>query len=352
MKSGSKTISITLIVLILFSATMIVAASNIRTIRRQVSNKEYERAERELGELIPGLSGRSLSQARMLLAGLQTESPEAERIYSEILRSCGRRDAFPARVELAKIYYSTGRYRDLLEVLREVPEDAGSTERMEARFFRGLALKETGDSDAAAREFEAVDRGDYLYWSYMALAEIDIQYGRIEQAVERYEMIAGSHSNPAAGFKLGECYEILGEQEKALNTYGNLARLFPESLEAPQAREKLQVLGSRRKESSGYTGSKVRRDREEEAPRHEPVSTPSQFYTLQFGAFSVRENADAFATELSNAITGLRVESTESRGRTWYRVRVGRYESRELAEADALRFMEQTGFSSKVLPLD
>jgi len=77
-----------------------------------------------------------------------------------------------------------------------------------------------------------------------------------------------------------------------------------------------------------------------------------QYYTLQFGAFSIEENATAFAEQLEAFIDGLKIESVETRGRTWHRVRVGRYSTREKAEADALRFMEQSGYSSKILPVD
>ena len=77
-----------------------------------------------------------------------------------------------------------------------------------------------------------------------------------------------------------------------------------------------------------------------------------QYYTLQFGAFSIEENATVFAEQLGAFIDGLKVESIETRGRTWHRVRVGRYSTREEAEADAMRFMEQSGYSSKILPVE
>ncbi|MCK4538488.1 MAG: SPOR domain-containing protein [Candidatus Krumholzibacteria bacterium] len=324
---------------------------NFRAVRKEINRKEYDNARNTIEKNIDGLSGKHLDQARMMLASVETKTERAVRLYREIISSGRKREAFKARVELAKIYYSLGSYREVLETLGRIPGDSRSEERMEAHYFKGLASKQLGDSEKAEIEFGLVDRGEYLYWGYMALAEIDIQYGRVGAAVERYETIAGSHSNPVAGFKLGECYEILGEQEKAINVYGNLTRLFPESLEAPQAREKLRVLDritSRKKPIASKGG-----EREETAvSRIDDAPTSDQLYTLQFGAFSVRENADIFADKLRKTIEGLRVEVSESRGRIWYRVRTGRYPNREKAEADALRFMEQTGYSSKVLPLE
>ncbi|MBU8921383.1 MAG: SPOR domain-containing protein [Bacteroidales bacterium] len=324
---------------------------NFRSVRREINRKEYANARTAIEESIDGLRGRSLDQARMILASVETDSDQAVRLYREVVASGRKGEAFKAKVELAKIYYALGSYREVIETLGRIPDDSRSSERMEAHYFKGLASKELGDSERAEIEFALVDRGDYLYWGYMALAEIDIQYGRVSNAVERFEMIAGSHSNPVAGFKLGECYEILGEHEKAINVYRNLKRLFPESLEAPQAREKLQALDrvtSRKRHISSGGGERE----ETTASIIDYASSSDQLYTLQFGAFSVRENAEIFAAELREAVEGLRVESSESRGRIWYRVRVGRYPTREKAEADALRFMEQTGYSSKVLPLE
>lgn len=340
-------------VLLILSAAIAYGASfNARNLRKQIDRKEYSQAREELENEIGSLRGRSQIEAKLLLARLQTDVDEAGVLYNDVIRGGTAREAFAARVELGKIYYSTGRYRETIDLLGNIPERARSSERFEAKYFRGLAFKELGDQESAIIEFESVDRGDYLYWSYIALAEIDIHYGRIEQAVDRYEMIASSHSNPIAGFKLGECYEILGEREKALNVYRNLARLFPESLEAPQAREKIQMIGGsdrfRRKERVREGGERE----ETSAEGEERIDIVQQYYTLQFGAFSVRDNAESFKDELDPYIDGLRIESNEQGGTVWYRLRVGRYSSREKAEADALRFMEQTGYSSKVLPVE
>ena len=75
-------------------------------------------------------------------------------------------------------------------------------------------------------------------------------------------------------------------------------------------------------------------------------------YTLQFGAFSERENAHAFISDLNSRIDNLHIEVAESGGTIWYRVRSGRYRTREEAEEAALNVMERTGYSSKVLPVE
>ncbi|MBN2069827.1 MAG: SPOR domain-containing protein [Candidatus Krumholzibacteriota bacterium] len=327
-------------------------SANLRTIQNMFNKKEYEKAEKQLEQEMGGFHGKTLDNARLLLARLKTNTFSAISIYRDLVSSGSEREALQARIELAKIYYSTGNYREVTDLLARIPDNARSSDRLEAVYFRGLSWKEIGDISRATGDFEMIDRGVYLYWGYMALAEIDIKYGRLAEAVERYEMIASSHSNPVAGFKLGECYESLGEKEKALNVYRNLARLFPESLEAPKSREKIEMItiSGERTRLGERTGGGDRRDIKNTAETG--TKSETQYYTLQFGAFSIEENAIAFAEQLEVYIDGLKIESFETRGRMWHRVRVGRYNTREKAEADAMRFMEQSGYSSKILPVD
>jgi len=51
-------------------------------------------------------------------------------------------------------------------------------------------------------------------------------------------------------------------------------------------------------------------------------------------------------------IDDLHIEVAESGGSLWYRVRAGKFSTREEAELAALKVMERTGYSSKVLPLE
>jgi tetratricopeptide (TPR) repeat protein len=194
--------------------------------------------------------------------------------------------------------------------------------------LRALAWRQIGEFGVARREFLKVDRGPFLEWSYIALAEIDIIEGDIEKAIERYETIGGSHSYPVAGFKLGECYEILGDRTKAEKAFRTVLHQFPRSLEAPKARR--------------------------EAPRQtvsESIAGGAGF-TLQLGSFSERENAIRFAEEIGLHINGVRVERAEHGGAVWHRVRVGVFQSREEAEREAQRLEKITRHKYTVLPLD
>ncbi|MCU0639258.1 MAG: SPOR domain-containing protein [Candidatus Krumholzibacteria bacterium] len=348
----NQTAAFSVILILCLPAPSLDAALDLREVQRQINRGEYAAARELINAELPGLSGNALLEAKTMLAGLETDPREAGRLYESISNTDKSARSLRALLELAKISYATGEYREVVAILDKIPSGSRAPERYEALYFKGLAQKEIGDFENAFETFESIDRGDYLFWSSMALAEIDIQFGRIRRAVERYETIAGGHSNPIAGFRLGECYEILGEREKALDVYGNLSRLYPESLEAPQAKEKIQAISSgkgnipRAKDREGG-------EREETAgSARESGGAGGQYYALQFGAFSVRKNAEDFFQELKGAIDNLTITSYERGGKVWYRVRAGRYPNREKAEAAARKFMEQTGYSSKVLPAD
>ena len=353
MKPLSKAVMIAVVVAAFpaFSPTEGVAAG-LRTIRGMFNTKEYRKAEKKLREELPGMRGRTRDQARLMMADLRTDIYGASVILEEVINTGDDKEAMRARVELAKLNYATGEYHQTITLLKGIRAEGRGGAKYEAVYFRGLARKQLGDLDSARRDFERIDRGDYLHWSYIALAEIDIRSGRISEAIDRYETIAAGHSSPIAGFRLGECYEMTGEREKALQTYRNVLRNFPGSPEAPKAREKVQMIDSAlkrpRPERSGEGG--------EEGETHfrgtSSQADVSPGYTLQFGAFSERGNAHAFISDLGSMIDDLHIEVAEIGERLWYRVRAGRFDTREEAEEAALKVMERTGYSSKVLPVE
>lgn len=328
------------------------AGASLRSIRSMVNHKEYTRAEESLREEIPGMRGRSRDQAKLMLAGLRTDPGYVTDILEDVIRTGDNREALRARVELAKIHYSTGEYHQAIRVLDGIRAEGRGGDKYEAVYFRGLSRKQLGDLEGARRDFASIDRGDFLHWSYISLADIDIRSGRISEAVERYETIAAGHSSPIAGFRLGECYELTGEREKALNTYRNVARNFPGSPEAPKAREKVQMIDAALKRPGNESKAEGGEQGETPSIKTESPVNGSPVYTLQFGAFGEKENAHAFISDLKSMIDDLHIEVSESGGSLWYRVRAGRYSSREEAEEAALNVMERTGYSSKVLPVE
>jgi tetratricopeptide (TPR) repeat protein len=340
MKTLTKAVMIMAVIAALFPG--VAGGTGLRTIRGQFNRKEYTAASESLREEIHGMRGKTRDQAKLLLADLETDAGRATSTLEEVINTGEESEAIKARVELAKIHYSTGQYHQAIRLLEGIRAEGRGGDKYEAVYFRGLSRKQLGDLDGARRDFESIDRGNYLHWGYIALADIDIRSGRISEAVDRYETIAAGYSSPIAGFRLGECYEMSGEREKALQTYRNVARNFPGSPEASKAREKVLMIDSALQPSGP----------ESKAEGGEEGEIPSAGYTLQFGAFSEKENAHAFISDLNSMIDDLHIEVAESGGGLWYRVRAGKYATREEAEEAALKVMERTGYSSKVLPLD
>lgn len=335
---------------VIASAAGDASPAGLREIRVKIARKDYRGALASLEEEIPRLRGRDLERGNLLLASLQTDPASARRILAPIARSGETRESLEARLELARISYALGDYDETVALLSAVRTAGRAKRELEAIYFRGMARKQRGEFEQARADLASIDRGEFLYWSYIALAELDMQTGRIQEAVKRLETVAGGHSSPMAGFRLGECYEILGDREKALEAYRTLAANFPNSPEAPKAREKLHAIGSLagdRRPGRRAEGGEERKT----ATREAPTARETQRYTLQFGAFSEAENARALVEMLSGSIEGLHIETSESGGTVWHRVRAGVYPSREEAEEAAVRIMEQTGYSSRVLPV-
>lgn len=345
----SLTAAVTLAVSL--ASTLDCEGADLRRIRNLVKKKDYAGAERELREELPGFRGRNYVRALLLLARLEDDVRDVSSIYRKVISIGEDREALSAMLELAKIRYAVGEYGGVLEILSSIPSGGRSADRMEARYLRALSWKQLGDINRAGEELEKIDRGDLLYWSYMALAEIDMQNGRIEGAIERYETIGGEYSNPVAGFRLGECYEILGNRSKALKIYRSLMRQFPESLEAPKAREKIERITrlTRRRGDSRRDRRRGNTDSEEEAT---PVPSTAPLYAIQLGAFTERGNAIRLAEDIRSIIQDVRIESVEIGGSIWHRVRAGRYSSREEAEREAGRIRKETGYDCKILTLN
>ncbi|MFO7915900.1 MAG: tetratricopeptide repeat protein [Candidatus Krumholzibacteriales bacterium] len=310
-------------------------------IQQKIAEMEYRDAESELAAMIPGLKGKELMWGKLLSARLETDSGRASGIYRDIVSEGGVVSSI-ARLELAKIYYASERYEDSAGLLGVIPDARDSKVRLESLFFRGLSYKLLGEIYRAREDFKLIDRGKYLYPAYMELAELDMQTGNYTGAAERYEAIGGIHSNPVAIFKLGVCYEILGDNGKALKAYNSLINNYPHSLEAPKAKARTSNL----RPDAGRNHSGNERTREPETTGTDP------FFTLQFGAFQEKANAEKLYRAISGIFPETRIENAFSdSGSEIFRVRSGRYGQRRKAERDSVTAERKYGYKSRVLTI-
>ncbi|MCS7279242.1 MAG: SPOR domain-containing protein [Thermodesulfobacteriaceae bacterium] len=88
--------------------------------------------------------------------------------------------------------------------------------------------------------------------------------------------------------------------------------------------------------------------KEEESPK---VSNKTSYYTLQVGAFSSLNSVEAFKDTLTKKGYHPLIEKTTVEGKTWYRVYVGRYSSKEEAQKYASEVKSKLGLE-KVLVVE
>jgi len=321
-----------------------------------IKKRMYDEAENKLKQAVVNLKGRSRYKALLMLASLERNIGDVEKDYRKVINNGNAKEALEAKLELAKIYYATGDYNKVLSILKSIRDKKNSDRYLEAIFFRAQCYRQLGMTAEARRDFEKIDRGQYLYPSYMALGELDMQDGLIDSAIKRFETIAGEYSNPIAGFRLGECYEIKGDREKAVFVYKTLLSQFPHSLEAPKAKEKISVLTLGKNRTPERPFIEESKESVERAPTteeyHKIASDSTAIYTIQFGAFSERENAIKLTHELSKLNENVWIERVEVNGKTLYRVRMGRFPNRAKAEREAKGVNSKLGLLYKVLPLD
>jgi tetratricopeptide (TPR) repeat protein len=320
-------------------------------IRKQYNRVEYSAAMEGLRGILGNLQGNDFQRGKFMFARLETDVDRTIEIYKEIISSGTGSLSFAASTELAKIYYALGKYDKAVKVIELVPKSANSSIRMEALYFRGLCYKKMGALNSARKDFLQVDKGEYLYKSYMERAELDMEIGDYKGAIEKYETIGGIHSNPIATFKLGECLEITGDSHKAFEVYHSLSKLFPRSLESPKAIDKMRIFLSMKKDKQEKRKGGGEPLENAGNEKFKSVKVPGT-YTIQFGAFQNRENASRVSLSLSDLFLNVRIETKYiSPEVKLFRVRVGRYAERKDAENDSLLATDELGLTGKILTI-
>jgi tetratricopeptide (TPR) repeat protein len=331
-------------------AQMAAASGGLKRAEELFRHVDYVRARRELVADTAAMDAKSLDEAVLMRARLETDFASAEALYARASRSKDERIAARGRLDLVAMRYAAGDYRGALDLLTEKVSSGSREVGDEALFFAALCHRQLGDNARAAAEFGLVTHGPYAAWSALARAGIDAQGGRLTEAIAEYEALEKSGPNPVALFKLAECYETVGDRGRALERYRSLVERFPRSLEAARGNEKIQLLTQERAKAKDVRPAG---GGESGGPRTGETqgATAGRGFTIQFGSFSTRANALAVSGKLEKILRGVRVESIEMDGRVWHRVRAGFYETREAAQTDLSRAQEQSGLGGAVIPL-
>lgn len=144
----------------------------------------------------------------------------------------------------------------------------------------------------------------------------------LAQAVTLYQALLsrlGPHhpASARAQYQLGQAARQAGQWTVARQAFDGVIARSPQSFEAGLARAVLQ--------QSDFT------------------------FSVQVGAFGVRENAVRLQRKLAQRGYSAMVDQAMADGRVMHRVRIGRFSSREQAGETAAR-LRQDGFPSKVVP--
>ena len=317
-------------------------AREISDARRDIAALRYAEAERSLVAIAKESDGEKRLEALFVLGGLKKSASEAELIYQEIARlNPSGRWGSAATVELAKIRFALGEYREAFSIL----QSSGACQQTEeACYFQGLAAVSLKRYEEAKEPLSKVKSGRLRPWVGLALADADVGLDNRAEACRRYQSLASSPVGATAKYRYGECLEEAGDVPGALNVYEEVRAEHSQTPEAILAGEKLEALRSEAaEEPRGEPGAEEIRG--DDAP---PLAAG---FTLQFGSFNDRANAIKLAAELKNKISGVRIDSELVNFKEVHRVRTGYFKTRSEAEKKAEEIVRRTGENCAIMPL-
>lgn len=336
-----RTIRRVAVVLVLFTGVPAFGAS-LEDARRDAAAMRYAKAEASLVEIAKSSRGEEKEEALYLLAGLKTSASEAEIIYQEVARMDPASEwGTAAQVEVAKIRYALGNYREAAEILGKC---SGCRNSDEASYFEGLSALVLKRYTQAKESLERVKSERHRAAAAIALADVETGLNNREESCRRYKSMARSGASPTAMYRHGECLEEQGDVPAALAIFEEVAQRFGETPEALLAAEKIAAL-----RPSQIAGEETP-DVPEEPESKQPPGEPSGF-TLQFGSFRDRANAIKLASEIKKSLPGVRIDSDLLNFKEVHRVRFGYFKTRAEAEKKAAEIVRETGERCTVMAL-
>jgi tetratricopeptide (TPR) repeat protein len=296
------------------------AGDFIKRGKRALEEGRIAEAEESFARAASMAEGGERSEALYLQAGVVRSGKDAEELYRQLLEADPEGEYTErARLELAKIEFSTGRYEGAYGTLHD---SNACAESEEACLFEGMAAVMLRRYDEAMVPLERVRKGRAKVWAALSMAEASDGAGRTAEACAQYDALARARISPAAWYRHAECLEKSGNEPAARKEYEALSEAFPLTPEGVRATDK--------KTASVQTpvsqAEPITRD--EETPR-------GSGYTIQFGSFGERANAIKLAAEIKRTHPAVRIDSELVKYREVFRVRYGFYATREAALAAA-----------------
>jgi tetratricopeptide (TPR) repeat protein len=200
-----------------------------------------------------------------------------------------------------------------------------------AYFNRSLCLAELDKNDEALDDLEkTLNLKPDFYWAICYKADLLAnKKGDYIKARQTYEKAIGYDSkNPYAKDKLS-----------ALN----------QTIEKKQKQDQKTKIENKTPESSKQELVQTKKTKE----TSKDINNQNSGFTIQVGAFLNQDNAFNMKTKLINMGFDSRVLLlTDSKEKTWYLVRSGKYADKERAQKDLSSLEEQLGIKTVIRPID
>lgn len=275
--------------------------------------------------------------------------------------------------EKGVLFFKQNQYQQAIETFSKLIETAPGN--ADAYKNRGVSYMKQKEFDLAIEDFEkAKDLFPELKGLYSNLGVAWYYKKEYEKAIENYEIEIGmAPENPVVYFNRALCLAELDKNKEALDDLSKTLSLKPdfywaicykadllarqgediravetyeEAIEQdptnPYATEKLVQLKQKIKEEEDSALSKN---------KPETIKGPSNSYALQAGAFLNPANADKMNARLTqNGFDSRILMLQDSRDRTWYLVRSGKYTNRDGAQKACLAIKQALGIKTLIRP--
>jgi TolA-binding protein len=156
-----------------------------------------------------------------------------------------------------------------------------------------------------------------------------------------------------AYLSLGDCYLLSGDIDNALRSYRAFLSKYPQSdlLHLVYWRLAESYYRSGQWDKAGNYFKKVieKYPKSFEADKAKALLDEGLYFTVQLGAFINKRNAKSLYERLIDKEYPAYVSSFNKKGKTFYRVRVGKFDSRKQAELVKKR-LKKDGFSGQIYP--
>ncbi|MBI4314109.1 MAG: tetratricopeptide repeat protein, partial [Candidatus Omnitrophica bacterium] len=221
--------------------------------------------------------------------------------------------------------YLRGEYAKVIESAQE-PSLQDQTSRDYFLYWAGMSNLQIQQYTEAQEAFQKIV-SEYAQSRWRPAAQVGIAdavwlSGRPAEAVPLYQQILSEQgTDPAialrASYQLAQAARAAGQWETARAALKSVSKRFPTSFESRMAQQ---------------------------------ILSGSDFaFSVQVGAFGMRDNAMRLQRQLARLGYSASVDQATAEGRAMHRVRVGRFQNREEAARTAQQ-LKQEGFPAKVVP--